>query len=65
MDQTKRHPEAPAAAGGKESGSFIQREWSNFQEVALPAMPGLTVSWLLRAAIPAAFFYSAVVFGLL
>ncbi len=65
MDQSKRHSEGPVAAAGNESGSFIYREWSNFREVALPAMPGLTVSWLLRAAIPAAVFYSAVVFGLL
>jgi hypothetical protein len=65
MDQSKRHSERPVAASGNESGSFIYREWSNFREVALPAMPGLTASWLLRAAIPAAVFYSAVVFGLL
>lgn len=64
IDQSNQHPEDPSPVDGSTVMSFLQREWSNFQAKALPAIPGLTTRWAIRAAIPAAFFYSAVVFGL-
>lgn len=64
MDETNQEPGTSGSVESAGSQSFVQREWNHFQSNALPAIPGLTVRWVLRAGIPAALFYSAVVFGL-
>ena len=66
MMMDEKNQQSGTSASGQSAGSesFLQREWNHFQANALPAIPGLTTRWVLRAGIPAALFYSAVVFGL-
>lgn len=45
--------------------TIVREEWSVFREHALGQIPRLTTGWLLRAALPAAAFYTVVVFSLI
>ena len=44
--------------------TIVREEWSVFREHALGQIPTLAKGWLLRAALPAAAFYTVVVFSL-